>query len=142
MKRAMRWYDYLSINTYGLGLSTASGILTPVLLPYLIVQFMPAAEKTSYLGTLRWVGLTVAMFVQPVAGLLSDRSTLRWGRRRPYIFIGALLSALFLLAVGLSFNLKGVEGSFFGWPLAFAVLMGGSICSSSLPISARAHFRR
>ena len=127
MKRSMRWYDYLTINTYGLGLSTASGILTPVLLPYLIVQFTPAAEKTTYLGTLRWVGLTVAMFIQPLAGLLSDRSTLRWGRRRPFIFAGALLSALCLLLVGLSYTLKDAHGSLFGWPLPFAVLMAGSI---------------
>jgi MFS family permease len=127
LKRTLHWYDFLAISSYGLGLSTASGILTPVLLPYLIVLFMPPEEKTTYLGTLRWVGLAVAMFTQPLFGMLSDRSTLRWGRRRPFIVIGALFNVLFLLIIGYSVSLKGVEGQILGWPLAFAVLMAGMI---------------
>ena len=130
MKRTLHWYDFLAINSYTLGLSTASGILTPLLLPYLIVLFMPPEEKTTYLGTLRWVGLAVAMFTQPLFGMLSDRSTLRWGRRRPFIFIGALFNVLFLAIIGYSVTLKGVDGQVFGWPLAFAVLMGGSVLLS------------
>ena len=34
MKRAVRWYDYITINIYWLGLNVASGTITPVLLPY------------------------------------------------------------------------------------------------------------
>ena len=46
------------------------------------------AEVTSsgfldtYLATVRVIGLAVAMLVQPLAGMLSDRNTSRWGRRR------------------------------------------------------------
>jgi Na+/melibiose symporter-like transporter len=38
----------------------------------------------------------MAMIVQPFTGILSDRTSSRWGRRRPYIFIGTLM-ALFLI---------------------------------------------
>ena len=127
MKRTMRWYDFLSINSYWLGTSTGSGILTPVLLPYLILLFMPAEEKNTALATLRVVGLAVAMLIQPLAGMLSDRSTLRWGRRRPFIFLGAIFNVIFLVIIGFSVSLRGVSGSILGWPLAFGVLMVGMV---------------
>ncbi len=33
----------------------------------------------------------------PIMGYVSDNTTSRWGRRRPYIFIGAILSGLFFM---------------------------------------------
>lgn len=127
MKRSLHWYDFITINSYTLAIGMSSGILTPILLPYLIMLFMPAAEKTTHLATLRWVGLTVAMFMQPLAGMLSDRSTLRWGRRRPFILIGTLLGVLFLAVIAFSSNLKDAGSTVLGVPLAFVVLMAGVI---------------
>ena len=103
MKR-MRWYDYITYNVYWLGLSMASGSLTPIILPFLVAQFVGEAVKGTYLGLLRSAGLVVAILIQPMAGLLSDRSTSRWGRRRPFIFVGTLLDLVFLVLVGLSGN--------------------------------------
>ena len=54
------------------------------------------------------------MLVQPAAGLLSDRSTSRFGRRRPYILVGALLDCLFLAAIAVSWNY---------WALLIAILL-------------------
>jgi MFS family permease len=127
MKRTLHWYDFITINIYALGMSMSSGILTPLLLPYLIVLFMPPAEKTTHLATVRWVGLAVAMFIQPLAGMLSDRSTLRWGRRRPFIVFGALFNIFSLAMIAFSFNFKDADGLIFGVPPAFVVLMGGVI---------------
>jgi MFS family permease len=56
----------------------------------------------------------IAMLVQPAAGLLSDRSTSRFGRRRPYILVGALFDCLFLAAIALSWNY---------WALLIAILL-------------------
>ena len=83
MKHRLRWYDYLTINSYWFGQNVASGILTPVLLPYLVALFAPLELKNTYLATLRVAGLAVAMTVQPMAGMFSDRSTHPLGRRRP-----------------------------------------------------------
>jgi GPH family glycoside/pentoside/hexuronide:cation symporter len=35
----------------------------------------------------------------PIMGYISDNTTSRWGRRRPYIFTGAILSGLFFMAL-------------------------------------------
>ncbi|PKO22425.1 MAG: hypothetical protein CVU38_09355 [Chloroflexi bacterium HGW-Chloroflexi-1] len=130
MKRDMRWYDHISINFYWLGINIASSIITPVLLPYLVVLFMPPEQKNTYLATVRVIGLAVAMLVQPLAGMLSDRSTLRWGRRRPFIAAGALLNVLFLFIIGaspafLGSSLDGFTRTVFGVTAAYAVLLIG-----------------
>jgi len=99
MKR-MRWYDYITYNIYWLGLNMASGSITPLILPFLVAKFVPPETKGTYLAQVRVIGLAVAMLVQPMAGILSDRSTLRWGRRRPYIVLGTMLDVVFLAIVG------------------------------------------
>ena len=123
MKQPLRWRDLLTINAYWLGANIGSGILTPVLLPFLVALFMPAEQKNSYLATVRVSGLAVAMLVQPLAGMLSDRNTSRWGRRRPYIAIGALFSILFLLIIGASPAFLGPGGA--GARSAYLVLIAG-----------------
>ncbi len=107
MSKLLRWYQHLAINSYWLGLNIATGIITPLLLPYLVVQFMPADYKNTYLANLRVIGLAVAMFVQPLAGMFSDRNTSRWGRRRPYVFASAVLNVLFLAIIAATPALKG-----------------------------------
>jgi MFS family permease len=113
MKR-MRWYDYVTYNLYWLGLNMATGSLTPIILPFVVARFVGDAVKGTYLGVLRSAGLLVAILVQPVAGLLSDRSTLRMGRRRPFIVLGTLLDLAFLALVALA-------GSY--WLLFAAVIL-------------------
>jgi len=44
----------------------------------------------------------VALLVQALAGMLSDRSLAKWGKRRPYILVGTLFNAVALIAIGAS----------------------------------------
>ncbi len=113
MKR-LRWYDYLTINLFWLGLNIRNTALGSIFMPYLVGIFAPQALKNTALGGMRSAGLVIAMLVQPAAGLLSDRSTSRWGRRRPYILVGALFDCLFLAAIALSWNY---------WALLIAILL-------------------
>ena len=103
MKR-LHWYDFITINIYWLGLNIATGAITPIILPYLVALFVPTEVKNTYLSIVRVAGLAVAMLIQPLAGMLSDRSTLRWGRRRPYIFAGTVFDVVFLAIVGWATN--------------------------------------
>jgi Na+/melibiose symporter-like transporter len=123
MKQPLRWRDLLTINAFWLGANIGSGILTPVLVPFLVALFMPAEQKNSYLATVRVIGLAVAMLVQPLAGMLSDRNTSRFGRRRPYIATGALFNIVFLLIIGASPSFLGPANA--GAGKAYLVLIAG-----------------
>jgi MFS family permease len=112
--RKLRGIDYFTINAYWLGMAFVAVSLTPVIMPYLVQLFVPEALKNTYYGGLRTAGLIVAILVQPLAGMLSDRSTLRWGRRRPFILVGTLLDLVFLAFIALS-------GGF--WMLFIATLL-------------------
>jgi len=78
MKR-LRWYDYVTINLFWLGLNIRNTALTSIFMPYLVTLFAPDAIKNTALGAMRSAGLVIAMLVQPAAGILSDRSTSRLG---------------------------------------------------------------
>jgi MFS family permease len=113
MKR-LRWYDYLSINLFWLGLNIRNTAAGSIFTPFLVDMYAPADWKNTALSAMRTAGLIIAMLVQPAAGLISDRSTSRFGRRRPFILIGAMLDLVFLAAIGLSWNY---------WSLLVAVLL-------------------
>ena len=44
-------------------------------------------------------GAIIAVIVQPTIGSISDYTISRWGRRKPYIFIGSLLDLVFLIGI-------------------------------------------
>jgi len=113
MKR-LRWFDYLSINLFWLGLNIRNTAVGTIFMPFLVDIYAPADWKNTSLSLMRTAGLIIAMLVQPATGLISDRSTSRFGRRRPYILIGAVLDLVFLAAIGLSWNY---------WSLLVAVLL-------------------
>jgi MFS family permease len=101
MKR-LRWYDLIFVNLFWLGLNIRNTALGSIFLPYLVDAFAPEAIKNTALGAIRTAGLVIAMLVQPAAGLLSDHSTSRFGRRRPYILVGAIFDVIFLTLIAFS----------------------------------------
>ena len=46
-------------------------------------------------------GAIIAIVVQPTVGSISDYTISRWGRRKPYIFIGSLLDVVFLVGIAI-----------------------------------------
>jgi MFS family permease len=113
MKR-LRWFDFISINLFWLGLNIRNNAVGNIFMPYLVAAFAPEDIRNSALGGMRTAGLIIAMLVQPAAGLLSDRNTSRFGRRRPYIFFGVILDLVFLVFIALSQNY---------WALLVAILL-------------------
>ena len=113
MKR-LRWFDYLSINLFWLGLNIRNTAVGTIFMPFLVEIYAPSDWKNTALSLMRTAGLIIAMLIQPAVGLISDRSTSRHGRRRPFILLGAVLDLLFLAAIGLSWNY---------WSLLVAVLL-------------------
>jgi MFS family permease len=108
--RPLHWYDYISINSYWLGLSSISQTLSPLLLPLLVQHFVGESQKGSYFGSLRLWTLMVAILVQALMGMVSDRSNSHIGRRRPFILIGTIGVLIVLTLIGLSTRFEGVRG--------------------------------
>ena len=79
-------------------LYTAYAGLVVVLLPTQI-QNLDAAAKESNLALVTMTSSIVTLFAQPIIGALSDRTRGRLGRRTPWMLLGAVGSALALLAI-------------------------------------------
>ncbi len=113
MNRPIRWYDYITINIYFMGLTVISQTMTPLVVPLLVQQFVGVGQQATFYGTARLWSLMVALLVQALMGMLSDRSTLHWGRRRPFIFIGTMGNLVFISLIGFSAGLEGWTGYWF-----------------------------
>jgi Na+/melibiose symporter-like transporter len=111
--------DYLKITILGFGLAAVANVMHAIILPVRVEEFIGAGHKSTYLGLLTFAGLVVAILVQPVAGAISDRAGLRWGRRRPFILIGILAAILFLFGTGWA---SGIALLFAAWCLTQASL--------------------
>lgn len=93
--------DYIKIAIYGFALAALWSSLHAIVLPLRLLDFVAESQKNTYLGLITFTGLVLAIVIQPIVGAISDRSGFKWGRRRPYILIGTLLTVLFLPGIGL-----------------------------------------
>lgn len=110
MTRGSRWYDIITINIFYLGLTTLTQTFVPLVLPLLVQKFVGETQQGTYFGRMRLWALMVALLAQALMGMLSDRSTLRWGRRRPFICAGALMDLVVLVAIGFTAQMSGMVG--------------------------------
>ncbi|MEO3768211.1 MFS transporter [Streptomyces sp. B5E4] len=78
-----------------------------VLLPDQIESISPDNKK-ALLGWVTAAGALAALVATPLCGALSDRTTSRLGRRRPWTVTGALLAAVSLAALAPQDTLAGV----------------------------------
>jgi len=107
--RSLPISQLMRISLYWLGISAVwSGILDIV---NGRLQFAHLAEKGSEgIGALQiaLVGTVIAIAVQPTVGSISDYTITRWGRRKPYIFIGATLDVVFLYGIATSNSVAAI----------------------------------
>ena len=77
-----------------------------------------AADCTPYLlnlgltksnTALVWIaGPLSGICVQPIVGVIADESKSRWGRRRPFMILGAFIVAICLLVLGFTREVVGL----------------------------------
>jgi MFS family permease len=91
------------LSLYWLGLSAIFPGLTNILSGRIIWDGLgdPVYRATT-LFVLNVVGTAIAVLVQPTIGSISDYTASRWGRRKPYIFIGTTLDIVFLIGIASS----------------------------------------
>jgi MFS family permease len=128
VNRALRWYDYITINIYWFSLTTRAQTLTPLVLPLLVQRFVGEAAKGAYLGRIRLWALMVAVLTQALMGLLSDHSRARLGRRRPFILVGTLCELVVMTLIGIA--AQSQEGMNGYWVL-FALYVTSMLSSNT-----------
>jgi len=92
-----------ALASFGLFLA----ILAPVLggLSVKIQSLVGLADAPAQLGLVSGVGALFALISQPLAGRLSDRTTSRFGMRKPWIIVGVVLTFVALVVVGIAPNI-------------------------------------
>jgi MFS family permease len=128
VKKKLSMAQMLVLNAYWVGLSFMWNALHPIILPAILLNFVPDARKNTYLGLLTFAGLLIAMVIQPISGALSDGWASRFGRRRPLMLMGTLFDLVFLsiLAWGGGFGwlIVGYIGLQFSSNIAHGPLQG------------------
>lgn len=100
-----------------LGIWTA--LLTPVSITIAlkVAQITTPDERSGSLGIVLGIGAFVSLIATPVWGALSDRTTLSWGRRRPWLAGGVLAGGIGLILIALAPNMLTLG---IGWALCQA----------------------
>jgi MFS family permease len=119
------------LNTYWLGLSFKWNALHPIILPAVMLNYVPETLKNTYLGVLTFAGLILAAVFQPVAGAISDDWHSRWGRRRPLMVVSALVDLFFLVIIGWAGGLLWLFIGYIG--LQFSSNLGQGPAQGLLP---------
>jgi MFS family permease len=112
-----RWVALLVLANLGVWMAFFTPI--QVLLPNQIAGIAPT-DKEAMLGVVTGVGALIAVFANPLAGALSDRTSFvvggrAFGRRHVWTLGSALLGALALLFLAEQRTIVGIA---FGWALA------------------------
>jgi len=96
------WFQIFQLSVYWFGINAIWGGLNNVILQRRMDDLVGKANAGTGLALLTLLGAIVAILVQPTIGTISDYTITRWGRRKPYIVIGAVLDVVFLAGVATS----------------------------------------
>jgi len=66
---------------------------------FMVILVEGLGMNTLLYGILFFVPRLFDAITDPIMGFISDNTHSRWGRRRPYIFIGAIIAGLSFIAM-------------------------------------------
>ncbi len=98
LKPHLSWSRILQMNLGFLGLQFSFGLQQANMTP---IWAYLGAEESSF----PWLGIAgplTGLIVQPIIGVMSDRTLSKWGRRTPYFLIGAIMCTFGLFFMPLS----------------------------------------
>jgi MFS family permease len=99
----------VQLSIYWFGINAIWGCIDGVVLPARMDDLVGTNGAGVALALAKLGGVIVAILVQPTVGSISDYTMSRWGRRKPYIAIGASLDVLFLIGIATSNTLLAVS---------------------------------
>jgi Na+/melibiose symporter-like transporter len=102
-----------TLSVYWLGILTIQYGLGSVIVPSMVEDELGVGSSGGGLALVNGVAVIASIFVQPTVGVISDYTITRWGRRKPYIFIGGLLDMVFLYGIASSNTFIALVAFFF-----------------------------
>ncbi len=98
-KPSLSFWQIFNMNVGFLGIQFSFGLQQTAINP--VFLFLGAAE--DMLPLLNLAGPITGLIIQPIIGAISDKTwSPKWGRRKPFFLIGALIGSLCLFAFPLS----------------------------------------
>ena len=136
LKRLLGWIIPANLSIFILW-----GAIPGVLLP-LQVAGIDEANKVANLALITTVGAFAAMIAQPVAGMISDRTRSRFGRRAPWMVAGALVGGLALVGMAIANGIVQIAIAFTIVQIAYNFAQGplSAILPDRVPHAARGTF--
>jgi MFS family permease len=102
----------ITLSIYWLGIQTIWGGLNITIIPGRLDDVSRETQGTL-LAIVMLAGAVAPIIVQPTVGVISDYTVTRWGRRKPYIVIGALLDVVFLAGIAFSNDFVALVAFYF-----------------------------
>jgi MFS family permease len=113
--RALPMRHLLNLSVYWLGINVIWAGLGHLILQKRMEEILGSVAAPIGFAISVFVPFIVAVAVQPTVASISDYTVSRWGRRKPYIFVGSLLDVVFLIGLASSNSLLAL--------LAFLILL-------------------
>ncbi|AIY01724.1 hypothetical protein ART_2125 [Arthrobacter sp. PAMC 25486] len=137
-----RWISFFALSWFGVWIAQ----LTPVqlLLPLQVEKFLNASDWVQNVlgfGYISGIAGIFALVTYPITGALSDRTTSRFGRRRPWIAAGTAGFAASLLVLGMQSSLLGIGICWVAASTFFCVLTAAltAAISDQVPVNQRGY---
>ncbi len=121
----------------GFGIGDLGGNLFFTFIGFYLLYFLTdvLGLSAALAGTTLMIGKIWDAVTDPVTGYASDRTISRWGRRRPYIFIGAIIS-LFAMYLLFSINRSHSQMSLFILATLYFCLLNTAYTLVNIPYTA------
>ena len=121
----------------GYGIGDLGGNLFFTMTGFYLLFFLTdiAGLAPALAGTVLMIGKIWDAVTDPATGYLSDRTRTRWGRRRPYMFIGSITALVFM---GLMFTKPGFtdQSRMFVWFTFLYCLLNTAYTLINIPYAA------
>lgn len=136
VKRLLGWIIPANLAIYILW-----GAIPTVLLPLQVMGIDPA-NKVANLTIITTIGAFAAMLAQPIAGMISDRTRSKFGRRAPWMVAGVLIGGLALVGMALANGLVQIAIAWTIVQIAYNFTQGplSAILPDRVPRAARGTF--
>lgn len=137
LRRLMWW-----IIPANIGIFMLWGAIPGILLPQQVTLLFGEADKVANLTIALTIGAFAAMLAQPIAGQISDRTRSRFGRRAPWIILGAVAGTLALVGLAFADSLVGLVIAWTLVQISFNFAQGplSAIMPDRVPIARRGTF--